>query len=195
MGLLWKGKGVSTSSRDVTLHATMPVVGHGTRVDGVQLRPVAAGDWEAVARIFNHYVEHTFSAYPDRPVDESLFRDRYGTHQEYPFLVAELDGAVVGFAYLAPFHGAGTMRRSATVTYFLDPDHTGVGIGSRLLDRLLGDGCRIGIANFMAHVSSLNDASIRFHLRHGFSECGRFVGVGEKHGRLFDMVWLQRPGS
>ncbi len=173
----------------------MPTVGRGTGRDSVQLRPVAAGDWEAVTRIFNHYVEHTFAAYPDRPVGESFFRDRHAGNREYPFLVAELASDVVGFAYLAPFHGADTMRRSATVTYFLDPDHTGMGIGSRLLDRLLAEGRRIGIANFMAHVSSLNEASLRFHLRHGFSECGRFVGVGEKHGRPFDMVWLQRHGS
>jgi phosphinothricin acetyltransferase len=160
--------------------------------EAVQIRPVAEDDWETVARIFNLYVERTFAAYPDEPVESSFFRDRHEANVDYPFVVAELERAVVGFAYLAPFHAAATMRRSATVTYFLDPDHTGMGIGSRLLSRLLEEGRNLGVDNVMAHVSSLNEASIRFHLQHGFTECGRFVGVGSKRGRPFDMVWLQR---
>ena len=50
----------------------------------------------------------------------------------------------------------------------------------------------MGVDNFMAHISSLNEGSIRFHLRHGFTECGRFRRVGTKNGRDFDMVWMQR---
>ncbi len=49
----------------------------------------------------------------------------------------------------------------------------------------------LGITNFMAHVSSLNPGSVRFHLAHGFTDCGRFLNVGVKNGRSFDMVWLQ----
>lgn len=158
----------------------------------VEIRPVVEDDWGVVTGIFNHYVEATFAAYPDEPVERSFFPDRHAAHPAFPFLVAVLDGAVVGFAYLAPFHAAATMRRSATVTYFLDPDHTGMGIGSRLLSRLLEEGRNLGVENVMAHVSSLNEASIRFHLQHGFTECGRFVGVGSKRGQPFDMVWLQR---
>jgi len=112
-----------------------------------------------------------------------------------PFLVAELAGVALGFADLAPFHAATTMCRTSTVAYSLDPDHTGMGIGSRFLDHLLDGGRELGVASFRAHVSSLNEASIRCHPRHGFSECGRFISVGEKRCRLFDMVWLQRSGS
>jgi phosphinothricin acetyltransferase len=156
------------------------------------IRAVSERDWEPITAIFNHFVTDSFAAYPDQPVDESFFRDRHDANPSYPFVVAEVHDVVVGFAYLSPFHPVSTMRHTASLTYFLHAEHTGQGIGAALLEHLLQTGNGIGITNFLAHVSSLNPGSIRFHLRHGFSECGRFFMVGEKNGQPFDMVWLQR---
>ncbi len=156
------------------------------------IRPVRASDWAAVASIFNHYVTESFAAYPERPVGDDFFRERAAVAPGYPFLVAEVDAELVGFAYLAPFLPVPTLRRSATLTYFLHPEHTGRGLGGQFLERLLEAGRHLGIVNFLAHISSANEGSIRFHLAHGFAECGRFREVGEKHGRLFDMIWMQR---
>jgi phosphinothricin acetyltransferase len=156
------------------------------------IRPVQDDDWPIVAAIFNHFVVNSPAAYPDRPVAADFFRDRHQVLPDYPFVVVEAEGLVVGFAYLSPVHPVPTMRRSAQVTYFILPNHTGKGLGTRLLDLLLEAGRALGIDNFMAHVSSLNQGSIRFHLRHGFTECGRFRRVGTKHDRDFDMIWFQR---
>lgn len=157
-----------------------------------EIRPVTDADWPAITSIFNHFVAKSFAAYPDVPVRTDFFRSRQLASSEYPFVVAESDGEVVGFGYLAPFHAVATMRRSAQLTYFILPDHTGHGLGTRMLELLIAEGRRLGVRSFLAHISSLNEGSIRFHRRHGFSECGRFLEVGEKHGRLFDMVWVQR---
>lgn len=155
------------------------------------IRPVTPNDWTAVTAIYNHYVENSPAAYPDEKVAESFFRDRHNAALDYPFLVA-LDGArIVGFGSLSPIHPATTLRRAAQLAYFLAPDCTGQGIGSRLLGALIDAGRRMGIDTFVAHISSLNEGSIRFHIRHGFTECGRFRRVGTKHGRDFDMVWMQ----
>lgn len=155
------------------------------------VRPVAPDDWPAVTAIFNHYVKTSPAAYPDEEVAESFFRDRHQGAPDYPFLVA-LDGArIVGFGSLRSIHPAATLRRAAQLGYFLAPDCTGQGIGSRLLGELLEAGRRMGVDTFLAHISSLNDGSIRFHLRHGFTECGRFRRVGTKRGQDFDMVWMQ----
>jgi phosphinothricin acetyltransferase len=84
------------------------------------------------------------------------------------------------------------MRQSASITYFIHPEFTGMGIGTAFLEHLLEAGSALGITNFLAHISSLNTGSIRFHQRHGFTECGRFIDVGRKLDQSFDMVWLQR---
>jgi L-amino acid N-acyltransferase YncA len=160
-----------------------------------RIRSVEATDWELIADIFNYYVAESFAAYPDQPVDEAFFRDRREAHPEYPFVVAEVEDGVVGFAYLSPFHPAPTMRHTASLTYFLHPDHTGQGIGTVFLEHLVQTGTDLGITNFLARISSENPGSIRFHLKHGFTECGRFVNVGVKKGRPFGMVWMQREMS
>lgn len=160
-----------------------------------QIRAVEDRDWGSITGIFNHYVTESYAAYPEESVGESFFRDRHAAHPGYPFVVADGDDGVVGFAYLSPFHPVPTMRHTANLTYFLHPAHTGRGLGTVFLERLLEAGVDIGISNFMAHISSENPGSIRFHQRHGFVECGRFVNVGLKNGRSFDMVWMQKDLS
>jgi phosphinothricin acetyltransferase len=140
-------------------------------------------------------VTESYAAYPEVAVGVGFFRDRHATHPEYPFLVADGESGIIGFAYLSPFHPSATMRHTANVTYFLHPEHTGHGLGRAFLERLLQAGREIGVTNFMAHISSENPGSIRFHQRHGFTECGRFVNVGLKKGRQYDMVWMQRDLS
>lgn len=156
------------------------------------IRPVRNTDWPAVTEIFNHFVVNSPAAYPEEQVGPDFLRNKHEAVVDYPFVVVERGGKPVGFAYLSPFHPMATMRRSAQLTYFIHPDHTGHGLGSRLLEVLLDSGRALGIDNFMAHISSLNEGSIRFHTSHGFTQCGCFRRVGTKHGQDFDMVWMQR---
>jgi phosphinothricin acetyltransferase len=156
------------------------------------IRPIEENDWEQITSIFNHFVINSHAAYPEEPVESSFFRSKYLQAPDYPFVVASAEREVVGFAYLAPFQPVPTMRRSAMLTYFIRPDHTGKRLGERFLDLLVDEGKRLGVTNYLAHISSANDGSIRFHRKHGFTECGRFREVGVKGGRTFDMVWMQR---
>lgn len=158
----------------------------------IAIRAVEQTDWPDIGAIFNHYVAESFAAYVEQSVADDFFRERRAAHPEFPFLVAEVSGRVIGFAFLAPFHPAPTMRHSATLTYFIHPDHTGCGIGKRFLDALIEQGRQLGITNFLAHISSRNPGSLNFHLRHGFVECGRMLQVGIKRGQPFDMVWVQK---
>jgi L-amino acid N-acyltransferase YncA len=175
---------------------SIPRFGWARSKDGVavdySIRLVNAHDWHAVTDVFNQFVDLSMAAYPEERVGSEFFASKHRVAPDYPFLVVEAAARVVGFAYLSPVHPVATMRRSAQLTYFILPEHTGKGLGERLLDLLLDRGREMGVDNFMAHISSLNEGSIRFHRRHGFSECGRFRRVGSKHGRDFDMVWMQR---
>lgn len=156
------------------------------------IRPVTEDDWQAVSDVFNVFVDRSMAAYPEEHVGVEFFAIRHRAAPDYPFRVVKAADRVVGFAYLSPFHPVATMRRSAQLTYFIREKHTGMGLGSRLLDLLLSLGREMGVDNFLAHISSLNEGSIRFHRRHGFTECGRFRRVGTKNGHDFDMVWMQR---
>jgi phosphinothricin acetyltransferase len=82
--------------------------------------------------------------------------------------------------------------KTAEITYFIHPDHTGKGIGTKLLRLLEKEGMQKGITNILANISSLNPRSVDFHKKNGFIECGRFKNVGRKKGKLFDTVWMQK---
>ena len=91
-----------------------------------------------------------------------------------------------------PHHPAATSRRTAEVTTFLGPLHTRRGLGTLILERLEKEARPLGVDRLLASVSSRNEASLRFHTKHGFVECGRFREIGRKHGVDFDVVWLEK---
>ncbi len=157
------------------------------------IEPVTAEDGRAIIDIFNHYVENTFAAYPESKVPYEFFGLFMNMSQGYPFLVAkDENGKVLGFGLLRPHNPMPAFSRTAEITYFLAPEHTGQGIGKAMLDRLLAEGKERGITSILANISSLNPGSLAFHRKNGFVECGRFIGIGRKKGREFDVVWMQR---
>lgn len=158
-----------------------------------RFRPAVDRDRKAVTAVFNHFVENGFAAFPEEKVDTSFFDRMANIAKGYPFYVIETDeNGVVGFALLHPYHGAPTLRRAAVVTYFILPEHTGKGLGTQVLNRFIAEARAMDVDTLLASVSSLNEGSINFHLRHGFVECARFQRIGEKKGRVFDVVWMQK---
>lgn len=157
------------------------------------LSPVDESDRTGIVDIFNHYVEHTFAAYPEEDVPYAFFDLILGIARTYPAVtVRDATGEVAGFGMLRPHNPMPAFARTAEITYFLRPDLTGQGIGSEVLGCLEAGAREHGIACILASISSRNEGSIRFHRRHGFAECGRFRNVGSKRGALFDVVWMQK---
>jgi L-amino acid N-acyltransferase YncA len=157
------------------------------------LVPMTVEHRKAVIDIFNHFVMNDWSAYPEEALDYGVYDRFLDMARGYPaFIAAADDGAVVGFGFLHAFLPAGTFRRSAEVTYFIRPEHTRKGIGGRMLEAFMEGARRRGVDNLLASVSSRNGASLDFHRRHGFTECGRMPAVGRKFGEDFDVVWMQR---
>lgn len=155
------------------------------------LEPMTIDHRQGVVEIFNYYIEHSFAAFFEKPIPEQWYDRILEATRHYPSCVArDENGQVVGFAFLKPHHPA--LRRTAEITYFLRPGHTRKGLGTLLLDRMVDGARTLGVDSILASISSPNEASLAFHRRHGFVECGRFVAVGHKHGQDFDVVWMQR---
>ena len=143
--------------------------------------------------VFNHYVEHSFAAYPERPLPKETAGLLLKKAEGYPaYVVLDEGRSVAGFGFLHAHQPLPTFRRTAEITYFLRPDACGRGIGSKMLDLLLRDGRERGIAVVLASISGKNEGSVAFHRRHGFVECGRFRNIGVKRGETFDVVWMQK---
>jgi phosphinothricin acetyltransferase len=158
--------------------------------DKITIREMQESDGDAVMKIFNHYAAATFAAYPEGPLPPQFFVPlREGALSA---IVLEDDGGIAGFGLLKPFLPFPSFRKTGMLTYFLAPEVTGKGFGSRLLERLSEDAKMKGMTMLVANMSSKNEASIGFHKRHGFSEAGNLAGVGEKFGQTFGVLWMQK---
>ena len=157
------------------------------------LVPLTPEDRSAVVRIFNHYVENSFAAFPEERLSDSFFDWVLGMAKGFPALAVKNEkGAVIGFGLLRTHSPVATLSRTAEISYFIDPAHTGKGIGTALLERLVREAKSMGLASILACVSSLNEGSLAFHRKNGFVEAGRFREIGLKKGKIFDVVWMQK---
>jgi len=158
-----------------------------------KLKKLSEADRTAVIDIFNYFVKNSFAAYSESEVPYQIF-DRFRSMTTgFPAItVRDESDQVVGFALLHPYHPADSFQHTAEISYFVMPEHTHQGLGTLILEYFISEAKTMGIRIFLASISSLNEQSIQFHLKHGFVECGRFKGIGKKHGRTFDMVWMQK---
>ena len=158
-----------------------------------RINPITIADGHAFIDIFNYYVENSFAAYPENIFPYEAFAQLHQLSNGYPTgTIKDAQGTTIGFGMLRPHNPLPAFSRTAEVTYFILPDHTGKGLGKRLLTFLEQGAAQLGITNILAGISSLNPNSIKFHEKSGFTECGRFNKIGLKKGREFDVVWMQK---
>jgi len=158
-----------------------------------RLEPLGPKHRLDVAHIYNVHATTGFAAYSEETVDEGFYDLLKGMIRHFPaFAVASPGEDIVGFSYMRPYSYIPALSRLARLTYFLLPEHTRHGVGATLLDRFEESAPLLGVDALIADVCSLNEASLSFHKRRGFSEAGRFARAGRKFGRDFDIVWMQK---
>ena len=158
------------------------------------IRPAAPGDLDAVAAIFSHYVTSSVVTFEVTPLTAEYWRRTRDdlTARGLPFVVCECAGEVVGYAYAAPWRTRPAYRHTVESTIYLAPDHTGRGLGRRLLRALQRHCALAGVEQMIAVIAdSGNPASIALHRTCGFTDAGRLRNVGRKHGRLLDTLLMQ----
>lgn len=159
----------------------------------IKFEPMTEEHSMEVMDIFNYYVENSFAAYLEQKLPYDFFERLLGMAGGYPsYAIKNIDGRVIGFCFLRPYHPVPVFRETAEISYFLDVNETGKGIGKEALALLEREGSKMGIKHILANISSRNKQSIGFHLKNGFAECGRFHNIGLKKGEYFDVVWMEK---
>jgi phosphinothricin acetyltransferase len=161
----------------------------------VNLRAAERSDAAAVAEIYAHWVETSAASFEESPPGDDVMAARMRSIAEagLPFLVAEEDGRVLGYAYLHPYHERSAYRRTAEDSVYVAPDARGRGVGRALLDRLLAEGERAGVREVIAIIALTDErTSIDLHRAVGFEDAGLLRAVGFKHGRWYDTALMQR---
>jgi L-amino acid N-acyltransferase YncA len=159
----------------------------------VMVRSAAAADAEAIARIYNYYIQNTVITFEEESVSAQVMTARVAEVQglSLPWLVAEVDKAIVGYAYASKWKGRSAYRYSVETTIYLEHGCEGRGIGmvlySALLPILRERGSHVAIGG----AAVPNEASAALHEKLGFEYVGTFRQVGFKHGRWVDVAYWQ----
>jgi L-amino acid N-acyltransferase YncA len=162
----------------------------------VPIRPAGLRDLAAITRIYEHAVRHGTASFEIEPPDQHEMTQRYETLRagRYPYLVAELGGALVGYAYAGPYRARPAYHWTVENSIYIAPQSQRRGIGRALLQRLIADAQDGGFRQMIAVIGdSANAASIELHRVAGFRTVGTFDNVGFKFGRWLDSVLMQRP--
>jgi L-amino acid N-acyltransferase YncA len=158
------------------------------------IRPASAADAPAIAAIYAHHVTHGIGSYDTeaRSIAETAAIIADHIARGWPFLVADGEGAVGGYAYASQFKPRAGYAWTCEDSIYIHPDRLGRGIGRALLSALVEAAERAGFRTMVAVVGGAQDASVALHAACGFKEAGRLVGMGWKHGRWLDTIYMQR---
>ena len=153
------------------------------------IRVANFADARAIAAIYAHYVHKTAITFVAEAPTTADFVSRI-SDPRYPFLVAELNDRVVGFAYASMFRTKAAYRWDVELSIYLAPGIEGQGIGSALMDELLQAVEKQGYLNAYSCITMPNDRSVNLHKKFGFEELGRFPNSGYKMGSWHDVIWM-----
>ena len=143
-------------------------------------------DAAAVAALYNHYVLHSTASFETEPLGAEQMRSRLESATAR--LVCERERAIVGFGYTHDWKERAAYRHTQEVTVYVAPDSTGLGIGRRLVERLVAE-CRTTECHaLVACITADNDPSRRLFESIGFRRVSQFAQVGRKFGRWLDVV-------
>jgi len=157
------------------------------------LRLARASDAEAFLEIYAPIVRDTPISFETEPPGVEEMRARIEKYLAlYPWLVAERDSRVDGYAYASAHRDRKAYQWSVDVSCYVHPDARGRGVGKRLYTALLAILARQGFHGAFAGIALPNAASIALHESVGFREIGRYREVGFKSGAWRDTAWYQR---
>lgn len=160
------------------------------------IRPSTDDDVPAIAAIYGHHVLHGFASFEEVPPEISEISRRRADLLErgLPYLTAELDGRIVGYAYAGLYRPRIAYRFTVEDSIYVAPDAPRRGIGRALLSDLVARTAALGYRQMVAVIGDTgNTGSIGLHAALGFRVVGTLPSVGFKHGRWVDSVFMQRP--
>jgi len=159
----------------------------------IEIRPATPADAGAICAIYNHYIATTTISFEEDPVAEAEMAQRIADvcAAGLPWRVAEVGGAVVGYAYATKWRVRPAYRHSVESTVYVDREHAGRGIGRALYAALLDALRARGLHLVIGGIAQPNEASVGLHEALGFRKVAHFSEVGMKFGRWIDVGYWE----
>ena len=157
------------------------------------IRPATEADVPEILSIYAPYVEHSTATFEyDVPCRRSFLQRFYDITAQYPWLVWEEDGQILGYAYASPPYSRAAYQWCAEPSIYLRPEATRKGIGHKLYTVLEWILDKQGYQVLYALVTTENSGSIRFHEKMGYFTRAYFPDCGYKFGRWLGVTWMEK---
>jgi phosphinothricin acetyltransferase len=162
----------------------------------VVVRPATEGDLEALNDIYNQYVKDTHFTFDMEPWTMEARREWFNRHAptgRYRLLIAESDGAVVGYACSGQYRTKPGYATSVETSIYLASNAVGRGAGTKLYEGLFKSLEVEDVHRAYAGIGLPNPASVALHERFGFKRVAHFTEQGRKFDRYWDVAWFEKP--
>ena len=166
----------------------------------MKIRNVNSDDAAALLAIYAPYVEQTAITFEyDVPTEEEFCARIASITSRYPYLVAEDNDRILGYAYASAFKERAAYQWSVETSIYVALYARHKGIGKFLHEALESALKERGILNMNACISYISPEdeyltldSVRFHERLGYRKVAHFHQCGLKFGRWYDMIWMEK---
>jgi phosphinothricin acetyltransferase len=150
-------------------------------------------DLAIVKDIYDYYILNSTATFHTEKIKiEELKEFILIGHPKYKSYLIYSDGEICGYCYFIWYKKRQAYDRTAEVTLYLKPEFHGKGIGKIVLERLEPIALNSGIKNLLGIITGENSASIALFEKCGYQNCANFRQVGEKFGRLLDVLAYQK---
>lgn len=171
-----------------------------TKEKEIRIRVAEESDAGELLAIYAPYVEQTAITFEYEVPSLEEFRQRIrNTLKKYPYIVAETDGELTGYAYASPFHERAAYNWAVEMSIYVDKNRKGQGIGRKLYEMMEILLRKQNILNLNACIACtevedeyLTNASVHYHAHLGYRMVGEFKQCGYKFHRWYNMVWMEK---
>ena len=154
----------------------------------MNIRRAKSDDAGQIAEIYNFYILNTHHTFETEPLSAEEMRERVAEICEnYPYLVAEENGEILGYVYATQFKLRQAYKHSVEASIYVKNQAKQKGIGSKLYEKLLAELAETDVHAIIAGISLPNEASVKFHEKLGYEKVAHFKEVGYKLGRWVDV--------
>ncbi|MDQ3710629.1 MAG: N-acetyltransferase family protein [Acidobacteriota bacterium] len=158
----------------------------------MNIRRAALADAKQIAEIYNFYIENTHHSFEIEPIISEEMQERIAaTSENYPFLVAEEAGEILGYAYASFYKSRSAYKNSVEVSVYVKSNLKQKEIGTKLYERLFEELSTMKVHAIIAGIALPNRLSIKLHEKFGMEKVAHFREVGYKFGLWIDVGYWE----
>jgi phosphinothricin acetyltransferase len=159
----------------------------------ISFTPLTLENLHAVKAIYDWYIKNATATFHTEPITlEQLQEFIFIDHPLYKSFLIHVDGELAGYCFLTYHKKRPAYDRTAEISIYLKPEFAGKGIGKAGLKYIESVAKEVGLKNLVGVITGDNLSSMALFEKAGFIKCAHFKNVGEKFGKVLDVVAYQK---